>query len=162
MPAGGGVYEGRRISAAQARSIALRVGVELAAEEEEEYHAADNTTVRQLCDMMLAGKLGRVSMATYENARVDYRQFLAWLGRRADEPARLISRADVKGWIDARRREVRHNTVCKALGAIRAAFGWAVDAGVCGVDERAGWGSECDDARGERGLRGVAEFERDE
>ncbi len=128
VPHAGGLYQGRRISAAQAKTIALRIAVELAQEEEQEYHAADNTTMRQLCDTMLSGKLGRVSMATYDNARSDYNQFLAYLGKRADEPCRLITRADIKAWVDSRRSAVRHNTVCKAMGAIRAAFEWAIDA----------------------------------
>ena len=128
VPVDGGMYQGRRISAAQAKSIALRVAVELAQEDVQAYQEANNTTVRQLFAMMLAGKLGRVSMATYENARMDYKQFLVWLGRRADEPCRLITRADVKAWVTARRAAVRHQTVRKALSAIRAAFAWAVDA----------------------------------
>ena len=134
VPVDGGMYQGRKISAAQAKSIALRVAAVLAQEEEASYSAADNTTMRQLCDTMLAGKLGRVSMATYENARTDYKQFLRWLGRRADEPCRLITRADLKAWIDARRGQVRHNTVCKALTALRSAFAWAVDAELIAVN----------------------------
>lgn len=128
VPAWGGMYQGRRISAGQARSIALRVGVELAREEAQEYRAADATTMRELCRTMMSGKLGRVSVATYENARGDYKRFLGWLGRRADEPARLVTRADMKAWIAARRAVVRHETVRKELRAIRAAFEWAVDA----------------------------------
>ena len=85
-------------------------------------------TAKLLCNTMLTGKLGRVSTATYDNARTDYNQFLAYLGRRADEPCRLITRADIKAWVDARRAEVRYGTVRKALGAVRAAFEWAVDA----------------------------------
>ena len=127
VPHAGGLYQGRRISAAQAKTIALRIAVELAQQEEQEYHAADNTTMRQLCDTMLSGKLGRVSTATYDNARTDYKQFLAYLGRRADEPCRLITRADIKTWIDSRRASVRHETVRKALTAIRAAFAYALD-----------------------------------
>ena len=119
------MYQGRRISAGQARAIALRVATMLAVEEGRVYREADHTTVRQLFDMMLAGKLGRVSMSTYENARVDYRQFLGWLGRRADEPCRLLTRADIKAWVTARRAVVRHETVRKGLSALRAAYEWA-------------------------------------
>ena len=56
--------------------------------------AHDNRTVRQICDIML----GRVSLAIYNNASTDYKQFLAWLGSRADAPIRLIARADMKDW----------------------------------------------------------------
>lgn len=130
VPAAGGMYQGRRISAAQAKSIAMRVAVELAQQEHQEYSAADNSTLREVCDIMLSGKLGRVSLATYDNARTDYKQFCSFLGKKASEPIRLITRADVKSWVTARRAEVRANTVLKALGAVRAAFSWAVDSGI--------------------------------
>ena len=112
----------------QAKKRAQMVAQALACAAEQEYKAHDNRTVREVCELMLAGKLGRVSAATYDNARTDYKQFLGWLGVRADEPIRLITRADVKDWVQARRAEVRAKTVLKALTAIRAAFEWAVDA----------------------------------
>ena len=127
VPHAGGLYQGERLTAAQARKRAELVAYSIASQEEQEYHAADNTTMRQLCNTMLSGKLGRVSTATYDNARTDYKQFLAYLGRRADEPCRLITRADIKTWIDSRRASVRHETVRKALTAIRAAFAYALD-----------------------------------
>lgn len=105
VPVDGGMFQGRRVSAAQARVLALRVAVELAQQEREVYEAADNRSVREVFDLMLAGKLGRVSQATYDNARTDYKQFLGWLGRRADEPIRLITRADVREWVTERLRE---------------------------------------------------------
>ena len=128
VPVAGGVFLGERLSAAQAERRALMVAFVLAQEEEEAYSAQDNTTMRELCSCMLSGKLGRVSVATYDNARTNYKQFLAWLGARADAPVRLITRADIKAWVTARRGEVRARTVLKALTAIRAAFAWAVDA----------------------------------
>ena len=132
VPVRGGVYRGERLTAGQAERRALMVAWDMAREVEEEWHAFDNTSVRKVFDLMLAGKLGRVSMATYENARTDYRQFCEWLGRRAEEPARLVTRADIKEWVAARRGEVRAKTVLKGLGAIRAAFSWAVDAEMVG------------------------------
>lgn len=130
VPVGGGVYKGERLTAGQAERRALLVAWELAREVEEDFAEHDNTSVREVCRLMLAGKLGRVSVATYDNARADYKQFLGWLGKRADEPIRLVTRSDVKEWIAARRKDVRHETVRKALRAIRAAFEWAVDAEV--------------------------------
>ena len=127
VPHAGGFYQGERLTAAQARKRAEMVAYSIATQEEEEYHAADNTTMRQLRDTMLSGKLGRVSIATYDNARTDYKQFLAYLARRADEPCRLIIRADIKAWIISRRASVRAKTVQKALTAIRAAFAYALD-----------------------------------
>lgn len=128
VPVKGGLYGKERLTAAQAKVRAEIVGRHLAEEEKRTYEVSDNRTVREICDSMLSGKLGRVSLATYDNARTDYKQFLAWLGSRADAPIRLITRADIKDWVAARRSQVRAGTVHKALSAIRAAFTWAVDA----------------------------------
>lgn len=114
------------------------IAFQLAQAAEESYSAHDNTTMRQLCNTMLAGKLGRVSACTYDNARTDYTQFLRWLGKRADEPARFITRADLKAWIVERRAEVRHATVVKALGVIRSAFAYAVDAEIISTNPATG------------------------
>ena len=130
VPHAGGLYQGERITSTQARKVAERVAYNIAQQEEEEYHAADNRTVREVCDIMLSGKLGRVSIATYDNARTAYAQFCAFLGRRANEPIRLITRADIRAFVDARRAVTRRNTVHKAMAIIRAAFSWAVDTGV--------------------------------
>jgi len=128
VPVGGGLFEGERISAKLAERLAYQRGVQLALAEEKSYESYNNMSVRELFDQMLAGKLGRVSEATYKNARTDYAQFCSWLGSRAQAPARLLSRADVKAWVAARRQQVRAKTVGKALSAIRAAFAWALDA----------------------------------
>ena len=128
VPVDGGPFGSELLTRAQAKKRALLVAQAIARAAEQEYLAADNRTVREVCELMLAGKLGRVAQATYDNARTDYKQFLAWLGARADEPIRFITRADVKDWVLARRAEVRAKTVQKALTALRAAFEWAVDA----------------------------------
>ncbi len=104
------------------------VGLSIASADAEEYASFNNTTVRALCDMMLAGKIGRVAIRTHDNARASYRQFCQWLGKRADEPVRLITKADIREWVMSRRAEVRFNTVKKDLTAISSAFTWAVDA----------------------------------
>lgn len=130
VPVKGGLYGEERLTAAQAKVRAEIVGRRLAEEERKGYEVSDNRSVREVCESMLGGKLGRVSQATYDNARTDYKQFLGWLGARADAPIRLITRADVKDWVAARRVQVRAKTVQKALSAIRAAFAWAVDAEV--------------------------------
>lgn len=116
------------MTAAQAKKRAMLVAVDLARAEQSEASREDNLSVRELFDKMLAGRLGRVSQATYNNARTSYRFFCEWLGRRADEPARLIKRADVKQWVLDRRAEVRAKTVMHDLYVARAAFNWALDA----------------------------------
>ena len=127
VPVRGGVYRGERLSAAQAERRALMVAWELAREVEEDFAEHDNSSVREVCRLMLSGKLGRVSLATYENARTAFRQFCEWLGRRADEPIRLVTRADVRAFVAARRAVVRRETVHKGLSVIRAAFAYALD-----------------------------------
>ncbi len=127
VPHQGGLYKGEKLSKAQAEKRAMIVGLAIASTEAEEYASFDNTTVRALFDLMLEGKLGRVSMATYDNARTSYRQFCTWLGKRADEPARLITKADIREWVISRRKEVRYNTARKDLTVISSAFTWAVD-----------------------------------
>lgn len=130
VPVAGGLYKGERLTATQAKKRALLVGMALAAEVDEEFVSQDNRSVREVCDAMLAGKLGRVSAASYANARTAYTQFCGWLGVRASRPIREVSRAVMKDWVVFRRGQVRHKTVCKDLCFIRAAFEWAVDAEV--------------------------------
>ncbi len=122
------MFQGEKLSAAQAKKRAMLVGINIATADAEQHSSFNNTTVRALFDLMLAGKLGRVSIRTYDNARTSYCQFCGWLGKRADAPARLVTKADIREWVIARRAEVRFNTVRKDLSAISSAFLWAVDA----------------------------------
>lgn len=129
VPLEGGVFQGERLSKSQAKRRALLVAQALASDSHEEALRADNMSVRELFDTVLRGKLGRLSVATYANARTTYAQFCDWLGkRRAAEPARLVTRADVKQWVSDRRTEVRCKTVQHGLYVLRAAFNWALDA----------------------------------
>lgn len=128
VPVSGGTFEGTKISKSQAKSRAMLIALDLARLAEEEAASETNMTVRELFDTMLHGKLGRVCQDTYNNAKSDYAQFCAWLGSRADKPARLIRRADALEWLTDRRSMVRAKTCHKALSALRAAFNWAVDA----------------------------------
>lgn len=129
VPVEGGVFQGERLSKSQAKRRALLVAQELAQNTLVEAEREDNVSVRQLLDMVLKGKLGRLSVSTYDNARTTYRQFCVWLGEhRAAEPARLVTRADIKQWVTDRRAEVRCKTVKHNLYVLRAAFNWATDA----------------------------------
>ncbi len=122
VPARGGIYQGERLSAAQAKRRAVMVAAEIARAAHEEYEAQNNMTVRELFRLMIDGKLGRVSASTYENAVTTYKQFCTWLGGKADEPLRLITRAMMKEWAVYRRGLVRHSTARKDLSVISAAF----------------------------------------
>ena len=55
---------------------------ELAAAAQVEAQRQDNLSVRELFDTVLKVKLGRLSVATYANARTTYAQFCGWLGAR--------------------------------------------------------------------------------
>lgn len=128
VPVNGGMFQGARLSRSQAKNRALLVAAEFARLAEQEACRASRMSVRELFSLMLGGKLGRVSLATYNNARSDYDQFCRWLGARADRSVSLIRRADVLAWLSDRRSQVRAQTCRKALSALRAAFAWAVDA----------------------------------
>ena len=123
------MFQGERLSKPQAKRRALLVAQELASSAQVEAQRQDNLSVRELFDTVLRGKLGRLSVATYANARTTYAQFCDWLGaRRADAPARLVTRADIKQWVTDRHTQVRAKTVLHNLYVLRAAFNWALDA----------------------------------
>lgn len=128
VPVAGGMFRGEKLTRVQAKNRALIVAQELANAAAVEAKRVDNMPVRELFDKMLGGKLGRVSVATYNNAKTSYRFFYEWYGKKADEPARLVTRADVKDWVQERRKVVRHKTVLHDLYVVRAAFAWALDA----------------------------------
>ena len=128
VPVAGGLFQGERLSAAQAKKRAMLVAHELAERMAEEVQAERLVSVRVLLDTVLKGKLGRLSVSTYDNARTTYAQFCDWLGKRAHEPARAVTRADIKPWVTDRRSVVRCKTVKHNLYVLRAAFNWAVDA----------------------------------
>ena len=94
VPVEGGVFQGVRLSKPQAKRPALLVAQELAAAAQVEAQRQDNLSVRELLDTVLKGKLGRLSVSTYDNARTTYARSTAWLGeRRAAQPLRLVTRA---------------------------------------------------------------------
>lgn len=128
VPHAGGMYLGQKLSAAQAKKRALLVAAKLAADTAAEEQSKDNRSVREIFDLMLTGKLGRVSPHAYTNARTSYDVFLKFLGKRADEPIHSITKADLKAFIIERRKDVRHATCRQNLVFIRAAFAWAQDA----------------------------------
>ncbi len=127
VPHAGGMYCGEHLTKAQAKKRAYAVGYKMAQTISSAPEGQSNITVRDLFDTMLSGKLGHVSVRTYYNARTDYNQFCEWLGKRAHEPARLITKAIINEWVMYRRTLVRRATVHKALSVISAAFNYAVD-----------------------------------
>ena len=128
VPVSGGLFRGSMLTAAQAKKRALIEGAAIAQGTAQVYVSHDNRSFVEIAQLMLEGKLGRISTASYKNAGTAYRQFTEWLGARSLEPLRLITRADAKAYIDARRAVVRFETVKKNIQAISGAFAWATDA----------------------------------
>jgi len=128
VPVSGGIFNKEKLSVLQSKKRALIEGIRIAERFNKDHESHDNRSVSQIVDIMLAGKLGRVTNNTYENARTAYKIFLNWLGQRANEPLRNIRKVDIKEFILLRRADVRCKTCKKNLDAIRAAFEWALDA----------------------------------
>lgn len=138
IPVAGGIYNGERLTKSQAKNRALIIANDIAREAEVQAESESNMTVRELFNVMLSGKLGRVSAETYNNARTDYKEFLTWLGHRADQPLSKIKRSDTMSWLVDRRSRVRYGTCRKALTALKAAFSWATDAEIINSNPFAG------------------------
>lgn len=128
VPVAGGKFEGTKISARLAEKLAFQRGVQIAVAKEAEYQAQNNVTVREWCEGYISRNAGRVALRTVRNARAAYRFLYDFLGKRANEPLRLLTKADIKNFIIARRKDVRSATVKKDLAAISQACKDAVDA----------------------------------
>lgn len=152
VPVAGGMFEGMRVSAKLAEKLAYQRGVQIACAAEEEYQSQNNVTVREWCEGVLGRRLGTASKDTERNARTAYKHFYSFLGRRADEPLRLVTKGDIKGFVLKRREAVRAATVRKDLAAIQQAFKDAADEDVIERNPCAGVMIPADKA-GEKVLR---------
>lgn len=130
VPVAGGYFEGEKISAKAAERLAFQRGVQIAVAKEQEYNAHNNVSVREWCEGYIRRNAGRVAERTVRNARTAYKYLYAFLGKRANEPIRLLTKADIKNFITSRREEVRSATVKKDLAAISQACKDAVDADI--------------------------------
>lgn len=130
VPVNGGEFEGDRITAKLAERIAYQRGVQIACAEAEEYQAHNNVSVRAWCDGFVGRKAALVSEQTAYNARTACKHFYEYLGARANAPLRLITKADIKGFVAARRELVRQKTVYKDMSVLSQAFADAVDSEV--------------------------------
>ena len=130
VPVNGGEFEGDRITAKLAERIAYQRGVQIACAEAEEYQVHNNVSVRAWCDGFVGRKAALVSEQTAYNARTACKHFYEYLGARANAPLRLITKADIKGFVAARRELVRQKTVYKDMSVLSQAFADAVDAEV--------------------------------
>ncbi len=138
VPVKGGMVDGVKVTAKLARQLAYQRGVQIAIAEEEAFSAQNNTTVREWCEGYIAKHAPIVSPRTVGNARAAYRFFYAFLGKRADQPLRLITKMDAKDFITHRRASVRQKTVLKDVAALSQAFKEAIDAEVVSKNPFAG------------------------
>ncbi|MBR3925586.1 MAG: tyrosine-type recombinase/integrase [Akkermansia sp.] len=127
VPVEGGMFMGERLTRAQAKKRALIVGAQIAQEAAQEYVAHDNTPVRAFLDGYIARAGRRLRLQSVANIRSARDRFCEWLGRRADEPLRLISRKDAKEYMEFRREQIRCSSVTRELGCLKTAFEDAVD-----------------------------------
>lgn len=130
VPVAGGVFEGVTLTAKGAEKMAQKRGIQIACREAEKWESQNNVSVRAYFDGFLRRKAPLVCQRTQRNAETACAHFYAYLGSRADAPLRLINRADLKGFIAARREEVRAETVRKDMEALHCAFRDAMDAEV--------------------------------
>ena len=86
VPVAGGLFQGGRLSRTQAKSRALLIAHELAGDALRTDLQTNKTSMLELCDLMLKGKLGRISIATYDNAKAAYKVFTDWLGKKSLRP----------------------------------------------------------------------------
>lgn len=127
VPVDGGMFQGERLTRAQAKKRALIVGAMIAQEAAEEYVSHDNTPVRAFLDEYIARVGKRLRPQSVANIRSARDRFCEWLGRRADEPLRLVSRKDAKEYMEFRREQIRCSSVTRELGCLKTAFEDAVD-----------------------------------
>lgn len=130
VPVEGGEFEGSKITAKLAKKLAMQRAVQIACSEEAEYSSQNNVSVRDWCEGYISRNACHVSKDTVKNARTAYKFLYEYLGKRSYEPLRLLTKADIKGFVSARRGEVRAATVLKDLAAISQACKDAVDAEV--------------------------------
>ncbi len=127
VPVAGGLFRGERLSATQAKKRAFLVAADIVSKAFSDFVPLDNRSVRSFLDEYIQRSQRRLRLQSLRNLRRACDLFLSWLGRRADSPLRLVSRADVKAFSEARASEVRVSTVMRDLGCLRTAFEDAFD-----------------------------------
>ncbi len=130
VPVSGGMFEGVRITARLAEKLAYQRGVQIACAEEEVYTAQNNVSVREWCAGFTQRNAPHMSEASMRNLNTALRYFYEFLGKRADEPLRLVCRADARDFMLWRRRDVRAKTVRRDIAALSPIFNDALDSEV--------------------------------
>lgn len=127
VPVAGGMFEGERLSAKQAEKRALMVGMKIAEAENAEFEQFNNISVRDFLRDYLRRAAKRLTDSSTQNNRYAFDLLIAWLGKRADEPLRLLTRHDAKCYMEERRTQVRASTLSREIGCYKTAFNDAFD-----------------------------------
>lgn len=127
VPVKGGCFQGRELTKKQAYAQAVIEGERIVSSEHSAKEKRVHVSVRQFLDAYLLRRSPYLSDATLVNMRASFKHFYAFLGSRVDKDLASVSRDDSKGFVEMRRKAVRHNTVKKDLSALVAAFNDALD-----------------------------------
>lgn len=130
VPVAGGEFEGMKITAKLAERLAYQRGVQIACAEEKKLEEGNNVSVREWGNRCIYRKARRVSVATTNNARGGLKRFCDYLGKKADEPLRFVTKDMIKGFIEKRREFVRAETVGKDMEIVNYMFEEALDADI--------------------------------
>lgn len=127
VPVSGGMFDGGRLSSAQAKNRALIEGTRIAQEACKKEESVNNISLRRFLNEYYTRRRAYVALATAVNMEGAYRRLCDVLGKRADLPINEIKRDDAKRFVEARRIEVRSQSVRKDVACICAAFNDALD-----------------------------------
>ena len=127
VPVAGGMFQGEKLTAAQAKKRALIVGTLIAQEEAETYVSFNNVSVTDFLNEYIHRASKRLRAQSVANIKSARDRFCEWLGKRANEPLRLITRLDAKMYMEYRRELIRCSSVTRELGCLKTAFMDAMD-----------------------------------
>lgn len=132
VPVGGGMFEGEKLNAKQAEKRALMVGMKIAEAANTEYKQHNNISVREFLLDYTRRAAHRLAEKSTQNNKYAFSLLIDWLGKRADEPLRLVTRHDAKLYMEERRSQVRASTLSREIGCFKTAFNDAVDSEIIG------------------------------
>lgn len=126
VPHAGGTYNGEKLTAKQAEKRALQVGTKIAEDELAAFEEHNNISVRDFLLSYQRTHSSRLATGSYRNDKSAFALLLAFLGKKADLPLRLLSRADARAFMEHRRAQVRASTTRRDIGSLKTAFEHAV------------------------------------
>ncbi|MEG1836092.1 MAG: hypothetical protein RR229_08265 [Oscillospiraceae bacterium] len=104
VPVGGGMFGSEKLSAKQAENRALIEGHKVAEKECQKKEEFNDISLRAFLSDYLERRKPYVSHVTHVNQRSAFNKFCDFLGRRANESIRLVTRIDAKRFAEMRRK----------------------------------------------------------